>query len=196
MNKYRTLNLLFHIDSTTELVLNDFIGLFECAEAFSRYILEQEAFNLSSDLGIPDDIKISTLYRIHKIGKKLPIPIEVIRIEKGSWYIEILVPGAVVLWILKKYIHPAVQEAWNESHLRDIIVNFLREKVFLGSKRNLEQKAVEQPSFKGLQIKSINEIEVNLQKTEIKVDLGKKKVLEVELTERELIEDFIRKLKA
>jgi len=39
MNKNRSLNLPFYIDSKAELVLNDFSGLFDCAETFSRYIV-------------------------------------------------------------------------------------------------------------------------------------------------------------
>lgn len=79
MNENRTLNLLFYIDSKAEIVLNDFIGLFDCAEALSRHIIEQEAYNLSTELNIPNELKFRTLSRIHQVGRKLPIPIEVIR---------------------------------------------------------------------------------------------------------------------
>lgn len=196
MNKNRSLSIIFYIDLIEELVLNDFIGLFECAEAFSRHIIEHEAYLLSSELKLPDELKLSTLHKIHQVGRKYPFPIKVIRVEKGSWCIEIFIPGAVILWILRKYIHPAVEEAWTDSRLREIIVTFLRERVFLGSKKSIEQKAIEKPNFRGLQVKKIKEIDIISQKSEIQVNLSKTEILDVEFTEIELIEDFIRKLKS
>jgi len=194
MNKNRSLSILFYID-LKELVLNDFIGLFECAETFSRHIIEYEAYVLSSELNLPYDLKLNTLHKIHQVGRRLLVPIEVLRVEKGSWCIEIVIPGAAILWILKKYINPVVEEVWNDSRLREIIVTFLREKIFLESKRTLEQKAIEKRNFRGLQVKKIKEIDIKSKKAGIKIDLSKREILEVELTEKELIEDFIKQLK-
>ena len=192
----KSLYLKFIVDSQDELTPDDFIGLFECIDAFSRTIIEHEALSLFSEAGFPDQWRLSTLQRIHKLGRKVPVPAGILEIRKGSWEVETLLQGAAVIWFLRNYIHPVVQDAWNDSKLREIIITFIRDKIFLGSKKNLESKAIEKSHYRTLRVAEIIGPEKVIdEKTEIKIRMSKTHIIEAEMSEQELFEDFIQKLK-
>ena len=191
----KSLHLEFTVDSQN-LHPNEFIGLFECIDIFTRTIIEHEAYLLLAEAGFSDEWRLSTLQRIHKLGRRVPVPAEILNVQKGSWKVEKLLQGAAVIFFLRNYVHPVVQDAWNDSRLREIIVNFIRNKIFLGAKKHLEAKAIEQPVYKGLRVSEIAGPEKAIQdESEIKIRMEKTTIVETRISDKELIEDFIQKLK-
>ena len=192
----KSLHLNFTIDCHEKLDPSDFIGLFECIDLFTRTIIEHEALLLLSEAGFSDQWRLATLQRIHRLGRKVPVPAEILEIKKGSWNVVSLLQGAAVIWFLRNYVHPVVQDAWNDSRLRKIIITFIRDKIFLGSKKNLEKKAIEKPIFKGLRVAEIVGPEkATEEQIEIKIKMEKTTIVEARLSEKDLIEDFIQKLR-
>jgi len=192
----RSLHLRFVLDTDEDLAPDDFIGLFECADAFARHVVEQAALELFIDLNLPEQWRLGTLQHIHQLGRRVPVPAQVVRVERGSWSIETLLQGAAVLWFLKNYVHPVVRDAWDDSRLRQAIVEFLRDKVFLGARRNLEQKAVEAPRFRRLQVQTVSEPEpASRQESQIEVRLVRREIVEARFADRELLDEFVRRLR-
>jgi len=178
-----------------ELSPTDFIGLFECADTMSRHIAEQEALNLFEFLKMPSDWKLETLTRIHQLGRRVPSPAEVKTVKRGSWSIEILLASPVLLFFLKHYVHPIVKAAWDDSLLRKKIVTFIRDRVFLGSKRQIEDQAIKKPRYRNLKIKSVGELEsISDEDFEIEIIFEKQEILEVRAPLGELVKEFIAKL--
>jgi len=107
----RTLQLTFTVGSENELSPTDFIGLFECVDVFVRHLIEHEALQLFDELNLPSEWRLTTLQDVRRIGRRVPAPAEIARIQRGSWEIVAVLQGAAVLWFLKNYVHPVVQEA-------------------------------------------------------------------------------------
>ena len=126
----------------------------------------------------------------------MPAPAQIARVERGSWEITAILQGAAVLWFVKNYVHPVVQEAWNDSRLRQIIVEFLRERIFLGAKRTLEQKAVETPRYRGLEVASIEEPQTpTATEAGLRIKLETREVIEATASDQELIDEFLRRIR-
>lgn len=192
----RTLQLTFTVGSERELSPTDFIGLFECVDTFVRHLIEHEALQLFEELNLPSEWRLTTLHDLRRIRRKIPAPAEITRIQRGSWEIVAILPGAAVLWFLKSYVHPVVQEAWNDSRLRQTIIEFLRERIFRGAKRSLEQKAVEKPRFRSLEVASVDEPDAATgTEAGLHIRLERREVIQATSTDAELIDDFLRRIR-
>lgn len=192
----RSLYLRFVLNAPEDLGPDDFLGLFECADTFARHVVELEALQLFTELRLPEEWRLGTLQRIHHLGRRAPVPARVVSVERGSWVVETLLGGAAVLWFLKNYVHPVVQDAWDDSRMRQTILEFLRNKIFLGARRGLEQKAVEIPRFRRLHIQTVSEPEgASREESHVVVRLERHEVIEVQLADRELLDDFVRRLR-
>ena len=180
-----------------DLSVDDFIGLFECAEIVSRHIAEQEALNLFEFLKIPSSWRIETLQRIRQLGRRIPSPAEVKTVERGSWSIEVIIASPVLLFILKNYLHPIVKEAWDDSRLREKIINFIRDEIFLGSKRQIEEQAIKKPRYRNLKITRVGDLEKTPDNDfEIEISFEKQEILEARASARELIKEFVARLQS
>jgi hypothetical protein len=192
----RRLELTFVIESESDLSPTDFLGVFECADNFVRHLVEHEALELFEDLNLPSEWRLTTLQQVRRLGRRAPAPGQIARVERGSWEITTVIPGFAVLWFVKHYLHPVVQEAWNDSRLRQAVVEFLRRKIFLGAKRSLEQKAVEVPRYKGLEVASIDEVPQpsGAYDVKLRIRLDRREVIDVSSSDQELIEEFLRRI--
>jgi len=191
----RRLEMTFVVESEGDLSPTDFIGLFECADTFVRHIVEREALQLFEELNLPSEWRLSTLQEVRRLGRRVPAPAQITRVERGSWEITTVIQGAAVLWFVKNYLHPVVQEAWNDSRLRQVIVDFLRDRIFLGAKRSLEQKAVEAPRYRGLKVASIEEPQAPTpREAGLRIKLERREVIEATSSDQELIDEFLRRV--
>lgn len=196
MPEDRSLHLRFILQVEEDLTPEDFIGLFECAETFARHVVEREALQLFSDLDLPEEWTLGTLQRIHRLGRRVPVPARVVRVERGSWNVELLLPGAAVLWLLKNYVDPVIREAWDDSRVRHLIVEFLRDRVFLAARRSLEEKAVVAPRHRQLEVQAVSEPQqASREESHIEIRLVRREIMEARLTDQELLDDFIRRLR-
>lgn len=192
----RRLELTFVVESDADLSPTDFIGLFECADTFVRHVVEHEALQLFDELNLPSEWRLSTLQEMRRLGRRLPAPAQITRVERGSWDVTAVLQGAAVFWFMKTYVHPVVQEAWNDSRLRQVIVEFLRDRIFLGAKRTLEQKAVQAPRYRGLEVASIEEPQTpSSAQAGLRIKLDKREVIEATSSDLELIDEFLRRIK-
>ena len=174
---------------------DDFGSLFRCAEDLSRTVLQEEARNLFEYLELPADWRLRALQELHRIGRKVPTPAEVTRVERGSWLVVLSLSGPVILFVLKKYMHPVVQEAWDGSHLRNKLKAFLQERLFRGTRDDLERKAIESPKYGNLRIVRVEESTSTVARSPgIEVHLERQQVIEVHSSDQELLDAFIDRL--
>ncbi len=191
-----TLELRLRIPTQEPLSPREFVDLFRCGEALTRQIVEREAFSLLEYLEVPHEYRLSTLQDLRRFGGRTGPPAEVTAIEKGSWVVVLTLTGSAILWALKEYLHPVVLEAWNESSLRDRIHDFFRDRLFQGARRAIEEKAIESPRYGNLQIKAVEEPPQNFAgQPKLTVRLERRAILEVSSTDRNLVEDFLARLR-
>jgi len=195
LNDTRELTLRFVVDTQQDLTATDFVRLFECAEAISRHVFEIEAANLLMDLGFPEQERFEALKRIHRLGRRIPVPAQVKTVQRGSWIVEVLVPGAVLLFILRQYIHPVIMDAWQASNLRDRIVTFLRDRIFLGARRDVEAKAAESPRYGNLEVTRVSQTDADPGHPELVIRLERREVIEARIPDEELVQEFLRRLR-
>ncbi len=196
MSYGKKLRVIFSIGDNNDLTTNDFVALFECADDIIWNIMEQEMLNFLDYIKLPSDNRIETISQVHRLARKTFSPAEVEYIKKGSWNIGVVILGSILLFVLKKYLHPTVLEAWNESCLREKIIEFLREKVFMGAKRSVEQSAVIKRRYRSLTIAKVGDLSnPTSEEYEIEIQLTKSMIVDYKKSEKELLEEFVKKLK-
>lgn len=192
----RALHLTFVVAAPGELSPTDFLGLFECVDSFSRHVVEHEALQLFDELDLPSEWRLATLQDIRRVGRRVSAPGEIARVHRGSWEIETILQGAALLWFVRSYLNPVVQDAWNDSRLRQVIVEFLRNRIFGGAKRALEQKAVQSPRYRTLEVSRVDEPEPGTaEEAGIRITLERREVLEARLSDHELVNDFLQRIR-
>src|SRR5258706_11689325 len=97
----RQLTLTFVAEAEADLSPTDFIGLFECADAFVRHVVEREALQLFEDLNLPSSWRISTMHDVRRLGRRLPAPGQITDVRRGSWEVTTVLQGAATLWFVK-----------------------------------------------------------------------------------------------
>jgi hypothetical protein len=192
----RRLQLRFRIDTTDPISPTEFVDVFRCADSLTRAIAETEALALLEHLGLPTSDRLAALQRLHGVGGRLAIPAEVERVERGSWLVVVGFVGPIVLYVLKNYLAPVVQEAWEESAVRDRLKQFLRDKVFLGARAAVEQKAIQTPAWGNLRIQSVDVVTPEDQADEaLEVRFERRTVIEVRSSDSQLMNEFLKRLR-
>lgn len=153
----RTLELRLKVESHDTISTGEFIDLFRCAEDVARHLVEHEARFLLDYLDVPTESRLSSLQRLHRLGRRAPVPAEVESVQRGSWIVIVTIASPAVLWFLKSYVDPVVREAWDGSALRSRVLRFLQDKAFGGARKAVEQKAVTSPRYGNLQIVDVSE---------------------------------------
>lgn len=191
MPEARSLRVRVVVDSRDPLSAAEFVDLFKCADDFIRHIAEQQALNFLEAIGLPPQTRIGTMRRLHRLGRRAPLPAEVERVERGSWIAVVLLTGPARLYFLKSYVDPMVQDAWNESQLRERIVHFLRDHVFGGAHQQAEQKAIRSPRYGNLEVTEVTGRGGHAGDEIVEIHLRRRHVLEVHSSEQQLIDEFI-----
>jgi hypothetical protein len=177
-----------------DLSPTEFVSLFECADRTARAIVEQEAAELLEELRFPQDYRLQTLQTIHRLSRKVPTPAEVTNVERGSWQIDVIIRSAFVLFMLKEYVHPTVRAAFDDSRAKQVVVEFLRDRVFGGAKRKVEETAVANPRYGNLDVVSVNELPASPSQPSLQIELHRRELYVVKSSDQELIHDFIERL--
>jgi Holliday junction resolvase len=86
-----------------------------------------------------------------------------------------------------------VKEAYDQSRLKQMIVEFLRDRVFLGAKRQVEQTAVGKPSHGNLKVTSVDQVRAEPSEPTIEVKMERREIITVSSTDAELIEEFMQR---
>jgi len=193
METSRALEIRFRLTGSDKVSPEDFISLFRCAEAFSRSVTEAEALSLLDHLDAPSEARLDSLRRLHAFGRKLPLPVEVARVERGSWSVDVAIYGAALLFVLKEYLHPVVKEAWDESDIRARVKSFLQDKVFRRARQTAEQKAVRNPEYGRLRVTNVSPLEsTEPDRIRVEVTLERGEITYGRASDDELVEEFIR----
>lgn len=198
----RSLGLRMRIESVQGLSPDEFTSVFRCADVLGRHIVEQEARRLLTHLELPPEGVLRAGQEIHRVGRRMPAPGEVREISRGSWLVDVVIPGIlVVLWTrdfvhfaFREYLHPVVQDAWGGSKLRDRIRVFLQERMFQGAKEDVESKAAQTPRFGNLRVVRVERVPGLDQHSGIEITLRREVILEVRGSDTDLIDDFVRRL--
>lgn len=172
----------------------EFLDLFRCGDDFARYIVQNEALVLLEELDIPSGERLATLQRIHGLGRRVPSPAQVESVRKGSWEVLMTIPAAVLVFMLKEYIHPVAKQAWDESDARRRLFGFLKSRVFKDSKRQVEERAITTGRFGNLQVTGVAGETDSSSRPSITIRLERHQVFEVRLTDRELVDEFMKKM--
>ena len=77
-----------------------------------------------------------------------------------------------------------------------MIIEFLRDRIFRGAKRSLEQKAVESPRFRSLEVASVDEpVAATTTEAGLRIRLERREVIQATSADAELIDDFLRRIR-
>jgi len=193
LEESRSLRLRLTVPDQT-LSPGEFLSLFDCAETVSRALIEHEALALLEFLDFPADSRLQTMQTIHRLGRRVPTPAEVVSVEHACWTANVLIGGPVVLFILMNYVHPTVKDAFDDSRLKQLIVEFLRDRVFLGAKRTVEQAAVARPTYGNLGVRAVAELRAAPSEPELEVTLERREIIAVRSSDRELVEEFAERI--
>lgn len=119
-----------------------------------------------------------------------------LRQERGSWTIETLLSSAAVLWFMRHFVGAPILAAWDESRLRQRVESFIRDRAFHGARQSVELKAAQKPRTGSLEISQVEEESGSTPEARrLAVRVTRSTVIEVELSDREVIEEFIQELK-
>ncbi|MFC1730390.1 hypothetical protein ACFL6I_08650 [candidate division KSB1 bacterium] len=196
MKDSRILHLNVRLDSKEPLSPLDAIGLFECTEDYARSIFLSETSDLLKFLKLIDESRIENIQYLNKLGRKLPIPAEIKSFKKGSWTTDILISGISIL-LIKDFLVPVMQDAFNDSEIRDRMYIFFREKVFKGAKKNVDFKAMQYKKYRTLRVRKVNEEFPGKFNSDVSfsIELSKDKIIDTVLTDEELLEGFLERIK-
>jgi len=192
----RHLRLRFVVESQ-DLSSSDFISLFEYIDDIGRGIVERERQNLLEELGFPSELRLQVLTQTRKLAQRLPAPIQVVDISKGSWAVDLMVPAFGILGALtlKSTVFPALTEAFNQSQMRDRMIRFFRDSVFGGARKEAESILSESPSRGQLRVRSVSGTDgPQSGNPEIEVRIEVTKIYKVHLTEKDLMNNFLHRM--
>ena len=185
------LHLRFILDGDPDISPAEFVALFQCAEDYTRHVAEKESLTLLEDLQIPVEQRLTTMKTL--VRKQAPVPAEVVEVRRGSWVVDVLLPSAALIFVLKEYVHPAVKQAWDESRMREQLVSFMRDRVFRGVKGKIEAHAIDKPRFGNLEVIRVDGQEPPQPIVEIRLE--RRTIIEVRTNDRDLIDDFLSRFR-
>ena len=91
-------------------------------------------------------------------------------------------------------IAPEILQAWGESELRENFRRFVRDGLFRGAKKQLETSAVK-PQYGNLAVDDISESRsTGPRRPELVVTSRRTEVFQVQTEDRQLMNDFLRKI--
>jgi hypothetical protein len=189
----RTLRLDFSIDGSESLSSTDFVSLFQCADFFCRATAEDEVISFVEELNLLRESRFEVISSIHRLGKRFPAPAAVESIERGSWNISLVMTGAATLFILRNTLATTLQNAWDESRLRELVLRFLRDHVFGGARRKAEEVAVGRSRWGNLRIQRVEERGLGPSGSQLTISLQRTEVVEAEITDQELVEEVLKR---
>jgi hypothetical protein len=196
MNENESFNIEFKLADSTESSPTEFRYLFSAIDEMTRSLVMSQinAFIDWIDLGsrARDEVYLS----IFRSQQNIAVPVDVVSIHHQSpWSIEVSLRAAGVLWILHKLVGPTIIQAWGESKLREYFLKFLRDGIFRGAKQQLELSAAAKPQYGNLRVDDINEAPRQGPNSAVTVTLKRTELLEIESSDRELMNEFLAKLK-
>jgi len=96
---------------------------------------------------------------------------------------------------MRKMIAPEILQAWGESQLKGNFRRFVRDGLFQGAKEQLDASAAAKPKYGNLIVDDITETGgFRPNQTAVRVTLKRTEVLEVEVKDRDLMNEFLAKL--
>lgn len=195
MAESRSLTLEFRVESDEELTSGEFLSLFSCIDNFGRAVTESETVGFLETLGLPNEYRLQILNTIMEIGREIPTPTEIRSIDRGSWSVVAVLAGPAILWVTQKFIGLPILKGWDESSAREQLKTFFRERVFGGAQRVIEYRAAQRPTFGNLKVAEVTEIRSSPDRPHILIRLKRTEIIEVRVSDKQLIEDFLKRLR-
>jgi hypothetical protein len=190
----RSLLLRFYIESDDELASSEFLSLFECVDTMGRAVAEFETARFLETLELPYDYRRDLQQSVVNVGRRLPTPMEIKSVERGSWSVTAVLTGPALLWVAQKFIVSPLLEAWSESRAREKVEEFFRDRVFGGARRVVENRAAQGPTFGNLRIVQVEQIKSSPDQPTLVIRLKRSEIVEVQTSDKQLIEDFLARL--
>lgn len=192
----RTLSIRFALAGEDKLSSSEFLDLVQIIDGIARAVVESEIQQLLEVLQVPGELRLPVLRDTARIGRRGPAPTQIIAVERGSWTIETLLSSVAVIWFMKHFIGAPILAAWDESRLRHRVESFIRDRAFQGARQSVELKAAQKPRTGSLEISQVEEESGSTPEARsLAVRVTRSTVIEVELSDREVIEEFIQELK-
>lgn len=180
MKDYRTLTMEFNLRVHENIVAAELLSLTKCVDQLTRAIVENEVLEIIRLLNIPDDFRLQkTVHGV--IYRRVPPPVDIIDVRKGSWIIIASLGGSVLLYLLKKAFESTVLPAWQESDVGHRVKNYFRDRCFGGTEKAINTEASRSPNFGNLSIEDVI-FKDNNANPHLKVQLEQKRILELRST--------------
>ncbi len=155
--------------------------------------MQQESLDLMDELGLPSDVKLATVSRGQQLGRRIASPAQIEAVKRGCWIVVMTISGSALLCVLKQYLHPVVLEAWNQSDIRERLLEFLQDPVFKSAARKAELKAVERLRYGNIQVTGVDD-DSKPAEPSLTVHLERHAIVEVRAVDDLLIDEFLEKL--
>lgn len=187
----RVLRVEFQLDDAVPTSSTDFANFATYGDSFVKVYVEAELLSVADELGFPAAWKVQLVEEGRRLAPGLPTPSEVQDVRHQSpWVIVLAIPAALLMPFIYKCLNPVIREAWNDSDLKEKFFIFMRDRVFRGAKTKIENQAALMPRKKNLRVRDVQEIEGDRDRPTIRVKLERTTVIEVEISDDHLLQEF------
>jgi hypothetical protein len=182
----------FRLADSDEASPSEFRYLFAAVDQLTRSLTIDQMRLFVEGADLSDREREHIFSNLVHQGRHLTPPAQVVSVRRQSPW---TVPVAAMLWAMRKMIAPEILRAWGESRLRENFERFVRDGLFQGAKEQLEAGAAAKPQYGNLAIDDV--VETGSSRPEqpsITISLKRTGVLQVEVRDRDLINEFLAKI--
>jgi hypothetical protein len=170
----------------------EFRFLFDAVDEMTRSLIFNQVGSFVESAKLGEKARQEVYSSAFRLKATLIAPVDVVSIgRKSPWTVVVNIPVAGVLWVLHKMLGPEILAAWGESKLKEQFKDFVRDSLFKGAKNQVEVAAATKPQFGNLRVTEVGE--GNRLGESVSVTLRRTEILQVETSDRELMNEFIKK---
>jgi len=198
MNERASYLIEFQLADSEDTSPADFRSLFSAVDDLTRLLLvDQLRVFVETGADLPGRARDEILFQAIYLSRFIAPPAQVRTIKRQSpWTVVIALSVPTVIWSMRKLIAPQVLKAWDDSKLQEAFRRFVRDYIFMGAKDTLEAGASNQPRHGNLVIDDITETGGSSEEgePEVRITLKRTEVISVDLKDRDLRNEFLKKL--
>jgi hypothetical protein len=183
--------LEFYLDDG-EVGAGDLTTMAKIVEDFTWAVAVHESNELLHDLDYPQANRFEALHNFKNLGVT---PAKIEKLKHDSIFISVIISSPIVLWGLRKFVAKPLEDAWETSKLRGKVVDFVRNKMFMGAQSVIEEKAADKAQYRHLKISEVKIDEsINRGGKRIRINVKRAEIDLLEATDTEAIDGLIKKM--
>jgi hypothetical protein len=183
--------LVFRVEGHDSLTAGEFAALFKYVDSLGRSLIEEELAVILEDLGAKSRERLSELGHFQYRFSTEIAPVEIRKVERGSWIIVASIASSAIYWIFKNFITPTAVDAWKGSPHEKALKKFMRDKMFGGAKENVERTIRKKRRPKNFTISDVRDRSLGQSRQVFEVTLERKEVIKVRYTEKEMVDEVL-----